>query len=122
MKLRRSANVRLSIAKDTALLAVLHAEMHDLDAARIWAAQVPEDDASFAADGPWPQRSAWAAAYAYHACGEEALAAGWLERGRVIFEEHLAHLDEEQRETFAALAWHRNMLEACAGRWPEKFW
>jgi DNA-binding SARP family transcriptional activator len=122
LELRRSASVRLSIAKDTALLAVLHAEMHDLDRARFWAGQVPEDQASFKTDGLWPQRSAWAAAYAYHACGEEALAAAWLGRGRAIFEEHVAQLDEEQRETFGALAWHRNMLAACAAHWPAHFW
>ena len=122
LELRRSASVRLSIAKDTALLAVLHAEMHDLDRARFWAGQVPEDQASFKTDGLWPQRSAWAAAYAYHACGEEALAAAWLGRGRAIFEEHLAQLDEEQRETFGALAWHRNMLAACTAHWPAHFW
>jgi hypothetical protein len=122
LKLRRSASVRLSIAKDTALLAVLHAEMHDIDGALSWVAQVPEDEASFKTDGLWPQRSAWAAAYAYHACGEEALAAAWLRRGRAIFEEHLAHLDQEQCQTFEALPWHRNMLAACAGPWPESFW
>lgn len=122
LKLRRAASVPLSIAKDTALLAVLRAELSDLDGARFWAAQVPEGEASFKTDGLWPQRSAWGAAYAYHACGETALAERWLQRGRAIYEEHLTHLDEEQRETFASLPWHRNMLAASAGRWPDSFW
>jgi hypothetical protein len=122
LKLRRSASVPLSIAKDAALLAVLHVETHDLDGARAWLAQVPEDGASFETDGLWPQRSAWGAAFAYRASGEAAVAEDWLRRGRSIFEEHLTHLDEEQRETFAALPWHRNMLAACTGDWPESFW
>jgi tetratricopeptide (TPR) repeat protein len=122
LTLRRAANVPLSIAKDAALLAVLHVETGDLNGARSWLAQVPEDEASFKADGLWPQRSAWAAAFAHHACGESALAEGWLQRGRAIFDEHVASLDDEQRATFAALPWHRNMLAACAGHWPESFW
>jgi hypothetical protein len=97
-------------------------ETGDLDGARFWLAQVPEDEASFKTDGLWPQRSAWGAAFAYHTCGESALAEGWLQRGRAIFDEHLTSLDAEQRATFAALPWHRNMLAACAGHWPATFW
>jgi hypothetical protein len=120
--LRRSASVLLSIAKNTASLAVLHVEARDFAGARAWAAQVPQDAASFTVDGFWPQRSAWAAAYVYRACGENTLAEAWLRRGRALFEAQLAHLDAPQRETFSALPWHRNMLAAGAGQWPEGFW
>ncbi len=122
LALRRSAKVLVSIAKDTSSLAALHVEAGDLDGARRWAAQLSWDEATFAADGPWPQRSAWATAYTYRTCGDEGLAALWLERALAMFKAHVDHLDEDQAQTFSALPWHQAMLAAQAGRWPTHFW
>jgi DNA-binding SARP family transcriptional activator len=122
LALRRSANVPGSIAKDVASLAALHVEVGDLDGARSWIAQLARDETAFAADRPWPQRSAWTAAYAYRACGDDALATFWLGRALELFQAQLKHLDDEQSQTFSALPWHQAMLAANAGDWSSRFW
>ncbi|MFZ1018175.1 MAG: hypothetical protein WAN39_09910, partial [Candidatus Cybelea sp.] len=94
----------------------------DCAAARTHAACVPTKEPERSVGLLWPQRSAWCAAFAYHACGDEAAAREWLDRAFALYEEHLPHLDAEQREIFAKLPWHRAMLAARAGDWPAEAW
>jgi DNA-binding SARP family transcriptional activator len=119
---RGKSRLPLSMAKDAAFLAALNAESGALDAAREWLTRIPN-----ASDAPrghdyWPQRTAWAAAFAAHVCGDGEAATAWLTTALRAYETYRQHLDAEQRETFAALSWHRNMLAARDGVWSERAW
>jgi hypothetical protein len=112
----------LSGGKSNALLALLKVEDGDLDAARARIAAAGEPDAPAAPEELWPQRVAWALAFAARAAGDGALAQRWLHGAHESYEVYLGYLDPEQRATFDALPWHRPMREAYAGRWPERVW
>ncbi len=121
-ELRRPTSSVQAAAQYGALLAAFHAQAGDCTSARTLAASVPTKEPERSVGLLWPQRSAWCTSFAYHACGDEAAANQWLDRANALYEEHLPHLDSEQREIFAKLPWHRAMLEARAGDWPAEAW
>ena len=121
-ELRRATSFGQAAAQYGALLAAFYAQAGDCASARSHAGSVPTKEPERSVGLLWPQRSAWCAAFAYHACGDEAAAREWLDRAYALYEEHLPHLDAEQREIFAKLPWHRAMLAARAGDWPAEAW
>ncbi len=121
-ELRRATSPELAAAQYGALLAAFYAQAGDFVSARAHAATVPTKEPQRSVGLLWPQRSAWCAAFANQACGEGAAARDWLGRAYALYEEHLPHLDAEQRKVFAGLPWHRAMLSARAGSWPAEVW
>ncbi|HEY1882670.1 MAG TPA: AAA family ATPase [Candidatus Cybelea sp.] len=121
-KLRQATSPAQAAARYGALLAAFYAQSGDFVSARAHAMTVPTIEPGRSVGLLWPQRSAWCAAFAYHACGEGAAARDWLGRAYALYEEHLPHLDDEQRNVFAGLSWHRAMRAAKAGSWPSEVW
>ena len=121
-ELRRESSFVQAAAQYDALLAAFYAQAGDCAAARSHASSVPTKEPERSVGLLWPQRSAWSAAFAFHVCGDEAAAHEWLDRANELYEEHLPHLDAEQREIFAKLPWHSAMLAAKRGEWPGEAW
>jgi hypothetical protein len=121
-ELRRPTSSVQAAAQYGALLAAFYAQSGDYTSARSHASSVPTKGPVRSVGLLWPQRSAWCGAFAYRACGDEAAAQEWLDRANALYEEHLPHLDAEQRKIFAKLPWHRAMLAARSGAWPAEAW
>jgi DNA-binding SARP family transcriptional activator len=111
-----------SLSKVNGMLAALCAETADLKAAAAYADAVIDDEAGTADDELWPQRTAWATAFAHRACADDVKAQRWLERARALHEKYAAHLTREQRSAFDALPWHRAAAAAQTETWPATFW
>ena len=121
-ELRRETSFVHAAGQYGALLAAFYAQAGDCASARTHAGSVPTKEPERSVGLLWPQRSAWCAAFSYHVCGDEAAARECLDRANALYEEHLPHLDAEQREIFARLPWHRAMLAAKRGKWPAGAW
>lgn len=122
LALRSAGQSSLSIVKDCAFLAALYGEAGDLAKAAGYAARVSSDESTLCAGNLWPQRSAWATAYAHYACGDRAAARDWLQRALHLYDAFLEHLSGPHRQSFAALPWHAALVAASQGRWPETVW
>lgn len=121
-ELRRETSFVQAAAQYGALLAAFYAQAGDCAAARSHAGSIPAKEPERSVGLLWPQRSAWCAAFASNVCGDETAAREWLNRAYALYEEHLPHLDAEQREIFLKLPWHRAMLAARSGDWPAEAW
>jgi tetratricopeptide (TPR) repeat protein len=120
--IRKTTSAALAAAHHGALLAAFYAQAGDCAATLAHAAQVPKDEPQRSVGLLWPQRSAWCAAFAYHACNDDAAAREWLTRAIALYDAHIPHLNEEQARVFAAIPWHRAMLAAHADLWPATVW
>jgi DNA-binding SARP family transcriptional activator len=121
LKLRRMTNVAVGATKDAALLAALYAQTGDLAAAR--ALLIKFTGCENAGEGDlWPQRTAWAAAYAHRQCGNADASERWLRTSLRLYEAYVGFLEGERRAGFAALPWHTAAKAAEAGAWPDAPW
>jgi DNA-binding SARP family transcriptional activator/tetratricopeptide (TPR) repeat protein len=121
-EIRRETSFVQASARYGALLAAFYAQAGDCERSRRYAATVPTQEPECSVGLLWPQRSAWCAAFAHHACGDDTAAHEWLYRAYALYEEHLPYLDAKQQEIFAKLPWHRAMLAAKRGDWSTSAW
>jgi DNA-binding SARP family transcriptional activator/tetratricopeptide (TPR) repeat protein len=122
VKIRRTTSAAIAAAHHGALLAAYCAQAGNYAAALVHAELIPKNEPERSVGLMWPQRSAWCAAFTYHACGDSAAAKEWLHRATGLYEAHLPHLDDDQRTVFALLPWHRAIEAARAGSWPSTVW
>ncbi len=119
---RQTTSRAIAAAHHGALLAGFYAQAGDYTAALAHAQEVPTDEPERSVGLLWPQRSAWCAAFAYHAGGRDDKASAWLARAIALYEAHLPYLNQERQTRFSALPWHRAMFAAAARDWPAAVW
>jgi hypothetical protein len=91
-------------------LAVWHAELGDLDAARARVDQMLAQGVKVWAE--WPQRFYWAAAQVMHACGEDADARRELARARELIAEMVAELPAGDIKNYESVPWNKAIIAA----------
>jgi len=98
-------------------LAVWHAEVGDIDAARAQVDEMLAHDVNLCSE--WRQRFYWAAAQVLHACGEDARARSQLARAYELFSEIAAELTGDDLVRYESVPWNQAIIAAHnRGQWP----
>jgi uncharacterized membrane protein len=78
------------------------------------------DDDAITSGCDWPSYCFWAAAQILRATGDEVAANHLLERARGIMKQSAKGLEPEDRTSFLALFFHRDIAHAAeSGAWPD---
>jgi len=105
--------------KTLADLAVWHAALGNLDAARQCVRRMLADESAIAQSTEWPEYCYWAAAQIFRLDGDSERSSAMLERAHRAIRETAEMLDPEDRARFLAVPWHRDITEAVqANCWP----
>ena len=98
-------------------LAVWHAQLGDLAAARSCVDQMFEQGVQVWAE--WPQRFYWAAAQVMHASGDEAGAREQLQRAHQLVADMAAQIPEDDRARYRSVPWNLAIIAALERHeWP----
>ncbi len=101
-------------------LALWHAALGNLPAARDAVQRLLANDDSIMRATDWPTHCYWAAAQIFRATGDSAEAARALKRARTLMRTAADELEPEDRESFLALPWHVDLTRAAeANLWPD---
>jgi DNA-binding SARP family transcriptional activator/tetratricopeptide (TPR) repeat protein len=107
-------------SKTLADVAIWHAALGNMPAARDAIARMLSDEDAIFRGTEWPAYCYWAAAQIYHLDGREADAARMLKRARQLMLETSNEMEAEDREQYLSIPWHRDILQASdAGLWPD---
>jgi predicted ATPase/DNA-binding SARP family transcriptional activator len=100
-------------------LAIWHAALGDLPAARDAVRRLLADEDAIKRSTDWPSYCYWAAAQVSQLEGDRAEAARMLERARRLMLATANELDPDDREQFLAIPWHPDVARAFeTGTWP----
>jgi DNA-binding SARP family transcriptional activator len=100
--------------------AIWHAALGNLSAAREAVERLLADDDAIMRATDWPTHCYWAAAQIFRVAGDSAQAASALERAKRLMQASADELESEDRESFLALPWHLDLMQAVsADRWPD---
>lgn len=115
---RSDSQTEVWSAKTVADVSIWQARCGNLSAAQAAAERLLSDeDAVIRSD--WPAYGFWAAAQIFHANGNASDAARALKRARSIMETTADALEPEDRASFLALPFHRDIAHAVeSGEWP----
>jgi hypothetical protein len=67
----------------------------------------------------WPEYCYWAAAQVFRLDGNMPEASRALDRARAVVQAAAEGLDDDDRESFSAISWHRDIAAAQRGIWPD---
>ncbi|MGB8909827.1 MAG: AAA family ATPase [Candidatus Cybelea sp.] len=120
LELRARSQSQVWASKTLADLAVWHAALANLPAARDHVRRMLADEKSIASSTEWPEYCFWAAAQVFRLAGNMPEASRALERARQMMQSAADGLDPADRESFAAIPWHVDIAAAAQqGTWPD---
>jgi DNA-binding SARP family transcriptional activator/tetratricopeptide (TPR) repeat protein len=100
-------------------VAIWHARLGNVAAARVAAQRLLADDDAISSGADWPTYCYWAAAQIFHLEGRHAEASRVLEQAKRLMQKTANELDPEDRESYLALPWHVDIKQtAASGLWP----
>jgi DNA-binding SARP family transcriptional activator len=101
-------------------LALWHAALGNLPAARDAVQRLLADDDSIMRTTDWPTHCYWTAAQIFRASGDAGDAARALKRAGSLLQAAAGELEAEDRESFLAIPWHMDLARAVdANVWPD---
>lgn len=119
LELRLASGTQVWSAKTFADLAIWHAALEDLVAARDAVNRMLENEEAIVTGSDWPWYCYWAAAQIFHLEGDDARASRTLLRARKLLDQMADGLEPEDRERFLAISWNVDLNNAVAnGVWP----
>jgi tetratricopeptide (TPR) repeat protein len=120
LELRARSQSQVWASKTLADLAVWHAARGNLPAARAHVRRLLTNEKAISTSTEWPEYCYWAAAQVFRLAGNLPEASRALERARRMMQAAVDSLDAADRETFAAIPWHRDIAAAAErGVWPD---
>ncbi len=119
-ELRSRSESQVWSSTTLANFAIWHAALGNLSAARDAVQRLLASDETIMHANDWPTHCYWAAAQIFRAAGDSDQAARALKRARQLMLSAAEDLEPEDRESFLALPWHVDLMQALnAGAWPE---
>jgi DNA-binding SARP family transcriptional activator/tetratricopeptide (TPR) repeat protein len=120
LELRARSQSQVWASKTLADLAVWHAARGNLPAARAHVRSLLTNEKAISTSTEWPEYCYWAAAQVFRLEGNMPEASRALERARRMMQATADGLDAADRQTFAAIPWHRDIAAAAErGVWPD---
>ena len=117
--LRSRSDSRVWSGKTLADVAIWHAALENLPAARDAVQRMLADHDAIIRGTDSPSYCYWVAAQIFHLDGDTQKAARALEQARKLMQASAGGLEVEDREHFLALRWHVDLLRAAtSGAWP----
>jgi DNA-binding SARP family transcriptional activator/tetratricopeptide (TPR) repeat protein len=118
--LRSHSESQVWSSKTLADVAIWHAAVGNLAAARDAIARMLADEDAIMRGTEWPTYCYWAAAQIFHAAGEPREASRVLDKARRLLVTTSRELEPEDRERFLAIPWHADLTQAAASDvWPD---
>jgi tetratricopeptide (TPR) repeat protein len=117
---RSNSESQVWSSKTLADVAIWHAALGNLPAARDAVRRMLEDDDAIMRGAEWPAYCYWAAAQIFHLGGESREASRALDRARRLMQKSAAELEPEDRDRFLSIPWHADLAQAAAADvWPD---
>ena len=107
-------------SKTLADVAIWHAALGNLPAARDAIARMTADEDAIMRGSEWPAYCYWAAAQIFRLAGEPREASRALDKARRLVMATARDLEPDDRERFLAIPWHADLSQAAASDvWPD---
>jgi tetratricopeptide (TPR) repeat protein len=119
LEVRARSQSQVWASKTRADLAVWHAACANLPAARDHVRHLLANEKGIADTTEWPEYCYWAAAQVFRLDGNIPEASRALDRARAVVQAAAEGLDDDDRESFSAISWHRDIAAAQRGVWPD---
>ncbi|MGA7095510.1 MAG: AAA family ATPase [Candidatus Cybelea sp.] len=120
LELRAGSQSQVWASKTLADLAVWHAALANLPAARDHVHRMLANEKHISTSTEWPEYCYWAAAQVFRLASDMPEASRALERARQMMQSAADGLDAADRENFEAIPWHVDIAVAAQqGTWPD---